>query len=172
MLSVTVRRIFKDYHKIDIGLYSYGGCFVPEKIASGTRIGRYCSFAGNIYIFNGNHPLSFKSLHPYFYNIAFGYVSSELIGRNALEIGNDVWVGQNVIITPSVKRVGNGAVIGAGSVVTKDVPDYAVVAGNPAKIIKYRFTQEKIDELLALKWWEKDMKDILPELDSFTKPIL
>jgi len=79
MVSVTRRRIFMDYHKINIGLYSYGGCFNAQNIAPNTKIGRYCSFAGNVYIFNGNHPISFKSLHPYFYNPIFGYVTVELM---------------------------------------------------------------------------------------------
>ncbi len=82
--------------------------------------------------------LFLKILYPYFYNPIFDYVTTELIERNSLEIGSDVWVGQNVIITPSVQRIGNGVVLGAGTVVTKDVPDYAVVGGNPAGILKMR----------------------------------
>lgn len=123
MRSLTLRRIFLDYHHIEIGLYSYGGCFDPHRIAPFTKIGRYCSFAQGVCIFNGNHPTEFKSMHPFFYNPAFGYVQKELIPRNKIIIENDIWIGHNAIIVPSVKRIGDGAVIGAGAVVTKDVPD-------------------------------------------------
>ena len=135
--SVTLRRIFKDYHKIEVGMYSYG-CFAPNHINALTRIGRYCSFARGVCIFNGNHPLDFRSLHPFFFNPNLGYVKQEKIKRRQIEIGHDVWVGRNAIITPSVKRIGNGAVIGAGAVVTKGtvIPSGSVYAGTPAKKIK------------------------------------
>ncbi|MEJ2705060.1 MAG: CatB-related O-acetyltransferase, partial [Sedimentisphaerales bacterium] len=153
MLSPTLRRIFLNYHDIDVGMYSYGGCFDSLRIGAHTKIGRYCSFAGGIWRFNGNHPMRFKSMHPYFYNPYFGQVEHELIDRSELVIGNDVWVGQNVLILPKVRRIGDGAVIGAGAVVTKDVPDYAIVAGNPAEIKKYRFSERIIERIKAQQWW-------------------
>lgn len=79
-------------------------------------------------------------------------------------IGNDVWIGWGVLIKGGV-TIGNGAVIGARSVVTKDVPPYAVVAGVPAKVIKYRFEQEKIDLLQQLQWWDWDIDRIYENLD-------
>ena len=79
-------------------------------------------------------------------------------------IGNDVWIGWGVLIKGGV-TIGNGAVIGAYSVVTKDVPPYAVVAGVPAKVIKYRFEQEKIDLLQQLQWWDWDIDRIYENLD-------
>lgn len=79
-------------------------------------------------------------------------------------IGNDVWIGWGVLIKGGV-TIGNGAVIGARSVVTKDVPPYAVVAGVPAKVIKYRFEQEKIDLLQQLQWWDWDIDQIYENLD-------
>jgi len=90
MYSTTLRKIFSKYHNVEIGLYSYGGCFEPGAIAPFTKIGRYCSFAEGVRIFNGNHPLEFKSMHPFFYNPIFRYVHKELIERNQLTIGNDV----------------------------------------------------------------------------------
>lgn len=170
LYSSVLRKIFLDYYQIEIGKYSYGGCFDNSKIGRFTKIGRYCSFAKDVYIFNGNHPLEFKSLHPFFYNPAFGYVDKEMISRNRLTIGNDVWVGQNVIITPNVKNIGDGVVIGAGSVVTKDVPDFAVVAGNPAKVIKYRFSKETIDDIKESQWWDKDIEQVRLELNDFLRP--
>ena len=169
--SETLRKIFTYYHKIEIGKYSYGGCFDSYAIAPFTKIGRYCSFAAGVRVFNGNHPLEFKSMHPFFYNPALGYVQKELIPRTRLIIGNDVWVGHNVLITPNVKSIGDGAAIGSGAVVTKDVPDYAVVAGNPAKIIRYRFSEKKMLETKASKWWEKDIDELRESIEEFTRPL-
>lgn len=172
--SKTLRKIFADYHNIEVGMYSYGGCFSLDNVPSGTRIGRYCSFARNMSILNGNHPLKFKSLHPFFYNPALGYVEKLLITRTKTIIENDVWVGQNVIILPSVSKIENGAVIGAGSVVTENVPPFAVVVGNPAKIIKYRFSQETIKKITQSAWWEKDIDELKNdeiEFSNFLKPL-
>ena len=107
-------------------------------------------------------------MHPYFYRPAFGYVRQELIERSELVIGNDVWVGQNAIILPSVKRIGDGAVIGAGAVVTKDVPDFAVAAGNPARIVKYRFSEEVRRQIKASRWWEKSIEELQKDFEQFT----
>lgn len=167
--SSTLRKIFKEYHKVDIGMYSYG-CFNVPDIGPTTIIGRYCSFAAGVCIFRANHPLTHKSLHPFFYNPRLGIVNNEKIIRKLIVIGHDVWVGKNAIITPSVNRVGNGAVIGAGSVVTKDVPDFAVVAGNPAKVIKYRFDQNTIVEINRSQWWLKDINEFTNNIDDFTQP--
>jgi acetyltransferase-like isoleucine patch superfamily enzyme len=167
--SVTLRKIFCDYHQIVIGMYSYG-CFNPNCINAYTQIGRYCSFAEGVCIFNGNHPLNYQSLHPFFYNPKLRYVKEEKIVRRHIEIGHDVWVGRNAIITPSVTNIGNGAVIGAGAVVTKDVPDFAVVVGNPARVIKYRFEPETIDAMNRSQWWLKDIEELVNDMDAFTRP--
>lgn len=174
LYSETLRKIFSDYHEINIGMYSYGGCFSTENIPSGTTIGRYCSFARRLKVLNGNHPLKNKSLHPFFYNPLFGYVDNLLISRTKLTIGNDVWVGENAIILPSVSKIENGAVIGAGSVVTKDIPPFAVVAGNPAQIIKYRFSKQLIDQIIESAWWNKNINELKAdelEFSSFLKPL-
>ena len=170
MRSKTLRRIFLDYHGIEVGMYSYGGCFDPALIRAKTKIGRYCSFAGGVCRFNGNHPMEFRSMHPFFYSPDFGYVQKELVHRSELVIGNDVWVGQNAILLPSVNRIGDGAVIGAGAVVTRDVPDFAVVAGNPARVIKYRFSKETQLKIKVSKWWDKDIEELRQHIDEFTYP--
>ena len=121
-------------------------------------------------VFNADHPLNFKSVHPFFYNPAFGYVTHELISRNSLTIGNDVWLGHNAIILSSVRSIGDGAVIGAGAVVTKDVPDFAVVVGNPGKVIKYRFSEQTSRKLKQERWWDKDIEDLQAKLEDFLKP--
>jgi acetyltransferase-like isoleucine patch superfamily enzyme len=170
MYSETLRAIFSKYHNIEIGKYSYGGCFNLANIQAFTKIGRYCSFAENVYIFNANHPVGYKSTHPFFYNPSLRYVETEQISRRSIEIGNDVWIGQNAIILASVTIIGDGAVIGAGAVVTKDVPDYAVVVGNPGKVIKYRFSEQTIRKLKQERWWDKDIEDLRAKLEDFVKP--
>jgi virginiamycin A acetyltransferase len=170
MYSETLRAIFSKYHGIEIGKYSYGGCFDVANIRALTKIGRYCSFAENAYIYNANHPLGVKSTHPFFYNPSLGYVESEQIARRHIQIGNDVWVGQNAIILASVTEVGDGAVIGAGAVVTKNVPDFAVVVGNPAKLVKYRFSEDAIRKLKQERWWDKDIDELRLDLNAFLRP--
>ena len=120
---------------------------------------------------NRNHPIMFKSTHPYFFNSTLGYVNKELIPMRSIEIGNDVWVGRNAMILPSVKKIGDGAVIGAGAVVTRDVPDFAVVAGNPAVVIKYRFRPETIHKIKQSKWWDKDIEELKGNIEEFTMPL-
>lgn len=168
--SLTLRRIYFYYHKLQIGMYSYGGCFSLDNVPPGTTFGRCCSVSRNISILSGNHPLKFKSLHPFFYNPAMGYVDKLLINRTKLTIGNDVWIGRNAVILPSVSKIENGAVIGAGSVVTKNVPAFAVLAGNSAKIIKYRFSEDKIKKIIDSAWWDKDIEDLRVDFASFLAP--
>lgn len=157
--SETLRQIFAKFHKIKIGMYTYG-CFLPLNVPEGSVIGRYSSFARGLTILRGNHPLNFKSTHPFFYNPSLGYVEKLLITRTKTDVGNDVWIGANVTILPSVSHIADGAVVGAGSVVTKDVPPFAVVAGNPAKIIKYRFSEETIKRITQSAWWDLNIEQI------------
>ena len=84
-----------------------------------------------------------------------------------LAIGNDVWVGQYAIILPSCKNIGDGAVIGAGAIVTKDVPPYAIVAGNPAKVLRYRFDEATIRKLEEICWWDWSLDEIKAHADVF-----
>ena len=169
-MSQTLRRIFLDYHDIEIGMYSYG-CFDAMRIGGKTKIGRYCSFADGVCRFNANHPMKFRSMHPYFFRAEQGYVQKEMITRNELVVGNDVWIGHNALILPSVRKIGDGAVIGAGSIVTKDVPDFAVIAGNPAKVLKYRFSDETISEIKTLQWWNKSIEELKEEFGEFLRPV-
>lgn len=155
-----------------VGLCTYinnDSCF------NNTKIGRYCSIADHVSICLGNHPIKYVSTHPAFY-----YDTSPQIGytihkgvplydkilrypKNEKEyqvvIGNDVWIGSHALILGGV-AIGDGAVVAAGSVVTKDVEPYSIVGGVPAKIIKYRFGKEDIEKLLLLKWWNRPFEDI------------
>lgn len=153
--SERLRRIFREKHGIEVGMYSYG-CFDQTRIARGTVIGRYCSFTSTCHVFNGNHGVNFLTTHPFAYNPVFGLVEKETIQRSRCIISDDVWVGHNAIILPSVSHIGRGAVIAAGSVVTKNVPPYAVAAGNPAKVIKYRFEPDIIAAIEKTEWWLKE----------------
>jgi virginiamycin A acetyltransferase len=156
--STTLRDIYRDYHKVDIGMYSYGGCFGLGNIDPYTTIGRYCSTAAAIRVFNRNHPLAFKGMHAFFYNRKLGFTNKDQIEYQHLNIENDVWIGYGTIILPSVATIANGAVIGAGSVVTKDVSPYSVVAGNPAEVVRCRFPDHIIEKLQAERWWEKSIE--------------
>lgn len=150
--SSLLRRIYKCKYNIEIGMYSYG-CFDISRFPSGIVIGRYCSFAPTSYVFGRNHGLEFLSLHPYLYNSALGVVMQDTIELHPCIIEDDVWFGHNSIILPSVKKIGRGAVIAAGAVVTTDVPRYAIVGGVPAKVIKYRFSPEVINAVENSQWW-------------------
>jgi virginiamycin A acetyltransferase len=165
----TLRRIFKDYHGVEIGLYSHGGCFVPGLFDRFTSIGRYCSMAKSLRAMNRNHPLEYKSMHGFFFNPALKYCSEDKINFIPLKIGNDVWIGHNAIIMPNVKNIADGAVIAAGAVVNKDIPPYAVVVGNPSRVVRFRFSKEIIEELIASRWWEKSIEEIKPGIGEFTK---
>lgn len=150
--SRTLRKYCK-LRKVDIGLYTYGSCFNSEFNTGGAvTIGRYCSIAGNVRYFGANHPIQNISTSAYWYNKSFGQ-NVEDVERNHLYVGNDVWIGYGVIITAGCHSIGNGAVIGAGSVVTKDVAPYTIVAGNPAKMIRRRFSDDTIQKIEASEWW-------------------
>lgn len=168
--SITLRSILETYHNVKIGLYSHGGCFVPGQVDPQTEIGRYCSIARNCRIFNRNHPVDFKSMHAFFFNSKLGYCKEDIIAYAPLLIGHDVWICHNANILPKVSTIGIGAVVGAGSIVTHDIPPYAIVVGNPAKIIRYRFSEQVIEQILLSKWWEMSMDEIEPIIKQFQQP--
>lgn len=165
--SSTLRKIFMEYHKINIGKYTFGGCFDPIQIHPYTTFGNYCSIARKIYIRNRNHPLSYKSVHPLFFNSNLNPMVSDTLEYTPLIIGNDVWIGHNAIIMPNVNLISDGAVVAAGAVVNKNIPPYAIVVGNPARIVRYRFSEDIIKKLLNEKWWEKDFEDLKKDIDHF-----
>jgi acetyltransferase-like isoleucine patch superfamily enzyme len=149
--STTLRRIFKEQYDIDAGIGTYG-CFT-DGFRPHVKIGNYCSIAPGVQRLVGNHPYSNVSTHPLFYKKEFGVLSETHYDEKHLTIGNDVWIGVNAIITGNCSRIGDGAIIGAGAVVTHDVPDFSIVGGVPAKIIKYRFLPEDQKKLKDSCWW-------------------
>lgn len=143
---------------------------------SNCKVGRFCSIARNIHIQPYTHPTSFVSTYPGFFNTLndypFGKGTKEFNevltcddGHYAI-IGNDVWVGENVTIKGGVK-IGDGAVIGMNALVTKDVPPYAIVGGNPTKIIRYRFDEQTIEKLIEIKWWDWPLEIIKERREDF-----
>lgn len=139
-----------------IGVGTYTGHNTTIK---NTDIGKFCALSWDLSLGGKNHNYNAVTTFPeYHFNRVLNGKSS--IIESSFEnthIGNDVWIGSGSIILRGVK-VGDGAVIGAGSVVTKDVPDYAIVAGVPARVIKMRFSGEIIEKLIELKWWDWDIE--------------
>lgn len=157
----------------------FGTYIAQNSIISNTKIGKYSLVGFEALI--GGHPIhNIVSVHPAFYSTkgqyGFTYASRDIYqeytfvdasNKFAIEIGNDVWVtaGSTKIIQGI--KIGDGAVVMADAVVTKDVPPYAIVGGIPAKIIGYRFSEEQIDFLLKFKWWDKDEEWLRKHIDDF-----
>ena len=156
----------------DIGINSYvvrGSYVNPDKV----KIGKYCAIAYGVVIGLDNHPIQHLSSHGFSCTADPTHMYSALdvpahrLRPNAAKgkaiVGNDVWIGRNAIVMGGV-RIGDGAVVGAGAVVTKDVPPYAIVAGVPARIIRYRFDEATVSRLLASRWWDYPPEFIANEL--------
>lgn len=168
--SLTLRRIFTCYHNTTIGLYTHGGCFMAGQLRPRTTVGRYSSIAIGVTA-HLNHPGNLKSTHAFFFDPLLGYAKDYIMQKPPLTIGNDVWIGSNAIILPSVTSIGDGAIIGAGTVVHKNIPPYAVVVGNPGQIVRFRFSKERIKELIESRWWDRSIEELTPELDSFQQQL-
>ncbi|MCU7548271.1 CatB-related O-acetyltransferase [Chitinophagaceae bacterium LB-8] len=167
MYSNTIRQIYEEKHKIKIGYGSYGGCFSLKNVPAGVSFGNYCSIAPTIRIFRANHPKNKFTSHPILYNPAAGYVTKDALKRPTLTIGHDVWIGEWAIILPNVSYIGNGAIIGAGSVVTRNVDPYSIVAGNPAKVIGKRFDDSVIKKIEESKWWFSTKEELIKNIQKF-----
>ena len=179
-----------DYSSV-IGKYSYGPLLDQIKMGQEwiESVGAFCSFAYGTQCVQ-NHTMSAITTHPIAY---FGGENDELhvkkykdvknetwysdgiMPKGKLKckksiIGNDVWLGRNVIITNGA-NIGNGVIAAAGAVITKDIPDYAVVAGVPARIIRYRYTAEQIEHLNQIKWWDWTDEEIIERQDDLSLPI-
>lgn len=151
---------------IQIGNYTYGN----PKIVSFSEtnkllIGKFCSIADNVTIVLSEHSLNMVSTYPLKGRL-IEKKEVDQVSKGPVIIENDVQIGTGAIILSNVK-ISNGAVVGAGSVVTKDVPPYAIVAGTPAKVLRYRFTPEQINKLLKIKWWDWEIQKIRENIDLF-----
>lgn len=176
------------HHSLHLGAFSYAvsGFFF------GCRIGRYCSFGEEVQIGRHSHSMHWASTSPFFYTPYKNVIDLDLpeglslvphedfvrstppVVAQTTHVGNDVWIGHGAFILPGV-NIGDGAVIAAQSVVTKDVEPYAIMAGSPAKLIRYRFDSGKVEKLLLCKWWDFapwQLKGLcLDDIDEFTKEI-
>lgn len=168
MYSPTLREIFRVHYGVEIGLYTHGGCFQPYSFGRNTIIGRYTSVAATAFAATDNHPMHYKSMHGFFFNPELGF-TDKAWSFLPLTIGNDAWLGHNSIIMPGVESIGDGAVVAAGAVVNKNVPPYAVVVGNPARLVRYRFDPPTIERLLQEQWWTKDIDELRKARSEYTQ---
>lgn len=175
-----------------------GNCTKAGKHSTGSlcnhwlveSVGAFCSFADGTNVVD-NHPIDYITTHHMIYiggegDFLHGKKYNEykdqgwylggvnprgnLYKTKKIKIGNDVWLGQNVLITNG-SNIGNGVIAGAGAIITKDVPDYAVVVGVPARIIRYRYTPEQIKELNKIAWWDWTDEEIRDRFEDFYLPI-
>lgn len=168
MRSRTLRRILEDYYGVRAGPYSYGSLLEPGMADRYTTIGNYVSVGPNVRRFGASHPMDAPSMHPFWYNSSLGIVPEQLdVPRGSLVIGHDAWIGANTTILPGCHYIGIGAVVGAASVVTKDVDDFSIVAGNPARTIGTRLSQETRELLLSSDIWQLPPKQAQEVLERF-----
>jgi len=170
---INIKSTFEGYNKIgkksifcgEMGRFSYIG---HESQIIG-KVGRFCSIGNQVHTVTGTHPINYLSTHPSFFSLkkqsGYTFVEEQRFEENryadkssrfSIVIGNDVWIGSRALLIAGIK-IGNGAIILANAVVTKDVPAYSIVGGVPAKVVKYRFNEDVIDALLTSNWWDKDL---------------
>lgn len=157
-----------------VGAFTYSFSALPDEL----QVGRYCSISRGLNFIDSSHPIDLLTTSAFTFrrwNHLFKDFQTDAVREYAQEfsptnktypqIGHDVWIGDNVTISMGV-TIGTGAILAANSTVTKDVPPYAIVGGNPAKIIKYRFDEETIARLLASRWWEHDPRTVFEQVDT------
>ncbi len=156
---------------VTVGDYTYGR-FDFKEFEDGTKlnIGKFCSIAEYVtFIMGGEHRADFATTYPFNVLVdSFKDIKGHPRTKGDIIVGNDVWIGFNSKILSGV-TIGDGAIVGANSLVTRDVEPYSIVAGNPAKFIRYRFDEETIKKFQKLKWWDLDEKElvkIIPLLES------
>jgi len=170
-LSRKTQNLQEKYPQYEVGRETYGS---PEVLTwnegATLKIGAFCSIAEGVKIFlGGEHRIDWVTTYPF--NLLWEkgkHITGHPRTKGDVIIGNDVWIGSEAIIMSGVK-IGDGAVIGTRSVVTKDVAPYAIVAGNPARLIRNRFEDETIHRLIELKWWDwtnEKIEEMLPLLLS------
>lgn len=154
--SRTARELLLEHFGVAVGSYTYGDILKPGLFPPNVIVGRYGSVSHGVRAFSQNHPMERFSTSGLFYDPTIGLARHRLLHqRPILAVGHDVWLGENALITPGCRRIGHGAVIGAGSVVTHDVPSFAIVAGNPARVLRLRFEDEATRRaVLRSRWWD------------------
>ena len=165
--GVTIARVRLESRDLSVGALTY--IRSGSELFNISRIGRFCSIGNGVILGQDKaaHPLDWVSTHPFqFTDSNFPYEG----GIAPAELGHDVWIGRDAMVMEGVK-VGTGAVIATRAVVTRDVPPYAIVAGVPARVIKYRHSPELIADLLASAWWDMPLEQLLrlplPQPEAF-----
>lgn len=134
-----------------------------------SEIGNFCSISWNVTVGATSHDYKRLTTHAFPYISCYNFVKKDERFKTKTVLGNDVWIGANVIIMPGIS-VGNGAVIGAGSIVTKNVNDFEIVYGTPAKSKGFRFSKESIAEISEMAWWHWDDNKIKNNIGIFKEP--
>lgn len=170
----ALQRRFSSLHGYNVGKHTYGNpTIINDSNEPGLKliVGAFCSFAPEVTIFLcADHRIDWLTTFPFprLWKEA-KHIKGHPTSKGCVIIGNDVWIGRGATILSGVK-IGDGAVIGAKAVVTKDVEPYSIVAGNPARHIKFRFSQEIINKLMETRWWDYDDKKIKTMLNQLCKP--
>lgn len=154
--SATIRAVLKKYYRVEVGMHSIAPCLTkPQVLHPGTIIGQHCVIADSVRTFTRDHPMRTKSSHGIFYNPALGRSKASPLVFGQLHIGNGVRIGDDAIILSPTRKVGDGAIIGAGAVVYSDVPPCAIVEGNPARVVGFRYPPAGIEDFVASRGWER-----------------
>ena len=159
--STTLRNLYKKYEKIDVGIGSYG--WDSDLFGGPATIGKYVSIGPGVRRFKVNHPIRSISTHPCYFSPEYGWVKNDPRTYTHLSVGNDVWIGADVVITAGCNQIGDGAIVAAGAVVTKDIPPFSIWGGVPARLIGYRFDNNTIQMIENSEWWNLS-ENILREL--------
>ncbi len=167
---------YNDIIYSQIGKYTCTGRYAVIHCAT---VGAFCSISWDVSIGGDNHDPSLLSTHPFYYQTLFGMATDPKAQENELLndiinepciVGNDVWIAAGVKINRNVK-IGNGAIIGANSTVTRDIPSYSIAVGSPAKVIRKRYSDEIINELEKIKWWEFPDEVLKENLNLFKRKV-
>lgn len=159
--KLTNSVVLQGTSNIEIGRYcSFNGPFIDIKaLVNDVIIGSFCSIARGVTFQEYNHNIKEISTYLFKKNLFDKMMIEDVKSKGDIIVGSDVWIGTHCVILSGAK-IGDGAVIAANSVVTGTIPPYAIAAGSPAKVIKYRFDKDKVEKLLELKWWDKSMDDV------------
>lgn len=167
----TYPGFYFDMTRVKIGRYTYGKINAHTSNVEGAEleIGSFCSIASTVhFILAGEHEYHYISTYPFRQRLM--HTSIDTLTKGKITVEDDVWLGENVTVLSGVK-IGQGAIVAAGAVVTKDVPSYAIVGGVPARILKYRFSSELINQMNNIDYTRLDIKQIASHIEELYSPV-